>query len=99
VSKGVNSALKLGTQAGETIASLTQTLTDTAQATIQIVASLGQQAVGMNQINQAMKNVDQVNKQNLAAFRQLEQAARDLNALASRLATVADKEIGVLCSA
>ena len=40
----------------------------------------------MAQINQAMKNIDQVARQNLAATRQVEQAAQNLNALGMHLA-------------
>jgi PAS domain S-box-containing protein len=86
VSKGVASAIKLGTQAGETITALTEALADTAQAAAQIVASAGQQATGMAQIDQAMKNIDQVTRQNLAAIRQTEDTAQNLNALGTRLA-------------
>ena len=41
----------------------------------QIVASISQQATGMSQINQAMKNIDLVAKQNTVATRQATQAA------------------------
>ena len=40
----------------------------------------------MAQISQAMKNLDQVSRQNLAATRQVEQAAQHLNALGTQLA-------------
>jgi methyl-accepting chemotaxis protein len=59
---------------------------EAARAAGQIVASAGQQATGMAQIHQAMKNIDQVARQNLAAMRQAEQAAQNLNALGTRLA-------------
>jgi methyl-accepting chemotaxis protein len=72
-------------QSGDTINALADTLGESAQAAVQIVASMGQQAAGMTQINQAMKNLEQVAQQNLVANRQLEQAARDLNALGLRL--------------
>ncbi len=88
VTRGVASAIKLGTQAGETIAALADTLAETARAATQIVASAGQQATGMAQIHQAMKNIDQVAKQNLAAMRQAEQAAQNLNELGTRLAAL-----------
>src|SRR5207249_7265034 len=39
VTKGVARAIKLGTQAGETIAALTETLSETTRAVAQIVAS------------------------------------------------------------
>jgi methyl-accepting chemotaxis protein len=86
VTKGVASAVLVANQSGDTINALADTLGESAQAAVQIVASMGQQAAGMTQINQAMKNLEQVAQQNLAANRQLEQAARDLNALGLRLA-------------
>jgi methyl-accepting chemotaxis protein len=86
VTRGVALAIKLGTQAGDTITSLAEALAATVQVATQIVASAGQQATGMAQINQAMQNIDLVTRQNLAATRQTEQAVRDLNALGSRLA-------------
>ena len=86
VTKGVATAIKSGHQSGHTINSLADTLADAALASTQIVASAGQQAVGMQQINQAMKSLDQVARQNLAALQQAEQAALNLNALGSQLA-------------
>jgi methyl-accepting chemotaxis protein len=91
VTKGVAAAIKLGTQAGETIAALTEALTGTAQAAAQIVASAGQQATGMAQINQAMRNIDQVAKQNVTAIRQVEQAAQNLSALGTHLSKLVAK--------
>ena len=81
VTKGVAAAAKVANQAGETIKTLAETLAETAQAAAQIVASAGQQATGMAQIHQAMKNIDQVARQNLVAVRQSEEAARGLNTL------------------
>ncbi len=86
VTKGVAAAIKLGTQAGDTIAALAETLAQTAQAVAQIVASAGQQATGLAQVQQAMKNIDQVARQSAAAIRQAEQAAHDLNGLGVQLA-------------
>jgi PAS domain S-box-containing protein len=85
VTRGIASAIKLGVQTAETIATLTETLADTARTAAQIVASAGQQATGMVQIHQAMKNIDQVARQNLAATRQAEQAAQNLNELGVQL--------------
>src|SRR6185369_5109481 len=83
--KSVSEASKVVAQAGDTIASLTDVLTESAQVAAQIVAAAGQQSTGMTQVHQAMKNVDQVAKQNVAAIRQIEQAAHDLNTLSMRL--------------
>lgn len=83
--KSVNSAIKVVDQAGETIKSLASTISEATQAAGQIAASAGQQAVGMAQIHQAMKNVNQVTNQNLASTRQAERAAQDLNQMGARL--------------
>lgn len=69
------------TAAGETIRALSEAVTEAAQAAAQIVASASQQAAGMSQIRQAMGNVHDATTQNLAATRQAEAAAQDLNTL------------------
>jgi methyl-accepting chemotaxis protein len=88
VTRGVSTAIRLGTQASETITALSEALSSTAQASAQIVASAGQQATGMTQIHTAIQNIDQVARQNLAAVRQAEQAAQDLNQLGTKLAAL-----------
>ena len=86
--KSVSEGMRIVREAGETIRSLAETIAETAQAATQISASAGQQATGMTQIHQAMKSVQVVTQQNLAATRQTERAAQDLNALGSRLKEV-----------
>jgi methyl-accepting chemotaxis protein len=86
VTKGVVSATKVADQAGATIKALHDTLGEAAEAAAQIVASASQQAIGMNQIHQAMKNIDQVTRQSSVAMQQAEQAAQNLNVLGNRLA-------------
>jgi methyl-accepting chemotaxis protein len=88
VTKGVAVAIRAAGQAGDTIKALTDTLAEASQATAQIVASAGQQAAGMSQIHQAIRNIDQVTRQNLTATRQAEQAAQDLNSLGNQLAAM-----------
>jgi methyl-accepting chemotaxis protein len=83
--KSVNGAIKVINQAGEAIRTLTDMINEAAQAASQIVASAGQQAAGMAQIQQATMNISQVTSQNLASARQSERAAQDLNALGSKL--------------
>jgi methyl-accepting chemotaxis protein len=72
-------------QTGEIIAGLADTVNDAAQAAAQIVASAGQQAIGMDQIRQAIANIHDATQQSLTATRQSEQAAQDLNKLGGRL--------------
>jgi methyl-accepting chemotaxis protein len=91
VTKGVASAGRVADQAGQTIKALAETLTEASQAASQITASAGQQATGMGQIHQAMRNIDEAARQNLAALRQAEQAAQNLNALGTRLAALSNE--------
>lgn len=91
VTKGVNTAARVTEQSGQTIRGLGDTLDAAAQVSAQIVASAGQQAMGMAQIHQAMRSLDQVAKQNMAATRQAEQAARGLNDLGGHLTSVVGK--------
>jgi PAS domain S-box-containing protein len=91
VTKGVAAATKVADQAGQTIKALADVLAEASRSAAQIVASAGQQATGVAQIHQAMKNIDQVTKQNLAAVRQAEQAAQNLNALGAELAGLVGK--------
>ena len=83
--KSVAAAILTAERAGETIRMLSEAATEAAQAAVQIVASSTQQATGIAQINSAMKNIKQVTDQTLAATRQTERAAQDLNSLAKRL--------------
>jgi methyl-accepting chemotaxis protein len=86
VTKGVDAAIRVGGQASQTIHTLADTLSDVSQATAQIIASAGQQSLGMDQINEAMRRLDRVAKQNLVTSREFDQAARSLDNLGSQLA-------------
>ena len=72
-------------EAGDTIRSLAEAAQEAAQSSAQIVASAGQQALGMEQIRHAVGNIHQATQQNLTASRQSEQAAQDLTRLGERL--------------
>jgi methyl-accepting chemotaxis protein len=76
------------TEAGTTIQALIDAVGAAAHATHQIVASAGQQTSGMKQIRYAMESIQRTTQQNLAATRQAEQAAHDLNALGKELASL-----------
>src|SRR5687767_12164192 len=79
--KSVNAAVKVVGLAGDTIRDLTDILDEAAQSASQIAASAAQQSIGMGQIHQAMRNINEATTQSLAANRQTEQATRDLNGL------------------
>jgi PAS domain S-box-containing protein len=84
-SKGVNNAAASIARAGDAIRLLSDTIHAAAQSAAQIAASSGQQSAGMLQIQQAMKDIRDVTAQSLAATKQAEHAANDLNALARQL--------------
>ncbi len=91
VTKGVAGAGRVTDQAGQTIKALAETLAEAAQAAAQITASAGQQATGMTQIHQAMRNIDEAARQNLAALRQSELAAQNLTTLGSQFTQLIGK--------
>jgi methyl-accepting chemotaxis protein len=72
-------------QAGEVIRALAESVAGAAQAAAQIAASAGQQSTGMGQIRQAVASIRQAAQQNLAATKQAEQAAQELNRMGGRL--------------
>ena len=83
--KSVNATIKLMGQAGDTIRTLSDALEKSSQSADQIAAAANQQTIGMSQIHQAMKNIDQVTTQSIAATRQVDNAVQDLNQAGVRL--------------
>jgi methyl-accepting chemotaxis protein len=64
---------------------LTATVDEAAVAANQITASAAQQATGMSQVHQAMRDINEATNQSLASTKQAAQAAQDLNALGVEL--------------
>jgi methyl-accepting chemotaxis protein len=83
--KGADTGLLLASDAGQSIERLAESVTESTQAAQQIAVAAGQQVAGMEQIAAAMSNIQQVTSQNAAGTQQTEQAAQELNLLASRL--------------
>jgi methyl-accepting chemotaxis protein len=83
--KQVAAAGRQVTQAGEIIAQLAEAADESAQTAAQIQASAGQQAIGMEQIRQAIGNIHDATQQHLVATRQSETAAQDLNRLGAQM--------------
>ncbi len=83
--KGVEQGVTLAAQAGRIIHRIASEVESGAQASIQISAAAQQQMVGMEQIGQAMSNIQQATTQALASTRQAERAAQDLHTLAQKL--------------
>jgi methyl-accepting chemotaxis protein len=87
-SKAVDLAVRTVNLADDALRVLADTIMEAAQASMQISASVGQQAIGMTQIRQAMRNVREASTQHLASAQQTEHAARDLDTVGSRLRTL-----------
>jgi methyl-accepting chemotaxis protein len=83
--KQTAAAVRQVNQAGEIITQLATVVDEAAQAAAQIVASAGQQALGMDQIRQAIANIHDATQQNLSATHQSETAAQNLNELGTQL--------------
>jgi len=83
--RSMNLATKAAAGAGEAIQALDMVVAEVAEAAVQISASAGQQATGLTQIHQAMRDISQVSTQNLAATHQAQRAATDLTALGEKL--------------
>lgn len=86
--QGVNASVAGETvtgEAGDAIRILASSITDSARASQQILASAQQQMTGMDQTALAMENIRRASSQNMASTQQVEQAAKGLNDLAQRL--------------
>jgi methyl-accepting chemotaxis protein len=83
--KASDAGLALAARSGDAIRLLAESLTESAQAAQQILASIQQQVAGTDQIALAMRNIQQASAQNMASTKQVERAAQDLNELARRL--------------
>lgn len=84
-SKAVESGMKQSVVSGESIRTLADSISESAQAATQIATSSQQQIVGMEQVAQAMENIKQATAQNAAGCQQAESAARSLNELGQKL--------------
>ena len=77
------------------IESLADSVAAAAQSAMQIVASIQQQLVGMDQICQAMASIDQASAQNAAGARQMEGEVQRLGELALGLRAMIESDIAV----
>jgi len=78
-------------EADTAIHTLEESITDSAQAAIQIAASSQQQLVGMDQVVLAMDNIKQASLQNMAGTKQAETAAQNLHELGIKLKLMVEK--------
>jgi methyl-accepting chemotaxis protein len=83
--QAVESGTRQTEVASDAIRGLTGSIGEAAQAATQIAASSQQQLVGVKQVAGAMESVRVASSQNMESARQLEAAARNLNALGLRI--------------
>jgi methyl-accepting chemotaxis protein len=89
--KVVDNGLSLTGRAGQGIQSLADTIREASGAAEQIAASAHQQSVGMDQIAEAMTNIDDGTAQFLEGAQQSQRVAGDLNELSGKLAALTDR--------
>ncbi len=84
-SKAVEAGMKQSSEAGESIRQLAASIEDSSNATLQIVTSTQEQAIGMDQIAIAIQSINQASDQNVEGSRQIEAAAKNLYELNQKL--------------
>lgn len=89
--KLVEAGMYQASEAGVAINELSENITISAQAAIQIGASSQQQLVGMDQIATAMDGINQASIQNVDSMNQLEEASRSLQEMGYRLKQLTEK--------
>jgi methyl-accepting chemotaxis protein len=89
--KLVDSGMRQASEAGDSIHKLTDNITISAQAAIQIEASSQQQLIGMDQVAMAMDGINQASLQNVDSMKQLEEATRGLQEMGYRLKQLTEK--------
>jgi methyl-accepting chemotaxis protein len=79
--KVVEIGVKQSSEAGGSIRTLSESVSASAQASMQIVAATNEQLVGMDQVAQAMESIKQASDQNVFGVRQVETAIHNLSSL------------------
>jgi methyl-accepting chemotaxis protein len=84
-SHAVEGGVRQSEKAGQSIQALTNSVSEAAQAAIQIAASSQQQLVGVDQVASAMESIKQASNQNVEGAKQLEAATRTIRGLGEKL--------------
>jgi len=87
----VGESVKQSNEAGESISTLTETISDSATAAIQNAVSSQQQNVGISQIIQSMESIRQASLQNIISTKQAEDTAKNLHELGQKLQQIANR--------
>jgi methyl-accepting chemotaxis protein len=87
-SKAVDSGVMQSQQAGESIKTMSEAVSESALATTQIVASTNEQVIGIDQVALAMDNIKRASEQIAASIRHAESSSMNLHELGIRLKSV-----------
>lgn len=66
-------------------------IAEASEAAVQTAAGVGQQATGMVQVTQALRNIDTANRQNLSSTRKTEKAVQNLTAFGEKMKAVLER--------
>ncbi len=87
-SKAVDAGVMQSHQAGESIKTMSEAVSESALATTQIVASTNEQVIGIDQVALAMDNIKRASEQIAASIRHAESSSMNLHELGIRLKQV-----------
>ena len=91
--KAVKNGIELSELAGKAIFTLSESVNDTAEASVQISAASQQQLTGMEQLVSTMESIREALQQNLGGTNQLEKAIISLSSLGEKLQSTANEFI------
>jgi len=89
--KRVGDAVRISGEAGETIRVVAELIAEASEAAVQTAAGVGQQATGMSQVTQALRNIDTANRQNLSSTRKTEKAIQKLTVFGDKMKAVLER--------
>jgi methyl-accepting chemotaxis protein len=93
--KATEVGMKQSVEAGESIRTLAYTVNEAAQSATLIATSNQQQAIGMDQLVQAMRSMREGSEQTITSAQQVETCVRQLQELEQRLASLSEQLAGV----
>jgi methyl-accepting chemotaxis protein len=93
--RAAEAGMKQSVEAGEAIRTLAQSVQEAAQSATLIATSNQQQAIGMDQVVQAMHNIQEGSRQTVTSTRQVESCVQRLQKLEQQLADLSEHLTGV----
>lgn len=93
--KATEEGMRQSVEAGDAIRTLAHTVNDAAQSATLIATSNQQQAIGMDQLVQAMQSIQEGSEQTVASAQQVEACVQQLQELELRLVSLSEQLAGV----